>query len=426
MLFHIAFKRATLALGSAAFLLNLSGSCATEFDFSRPKGFGAATIGGMGGEVVNITDPIDGRKQLKNALCNSFNAEGVCSDATPRIIRIATTIDYTGTEKTSSERGCYPGKTKGECPTPYEPEALILVDANDRHCSGKEVTGINYDVAGKNPLSVGSNKTLIGASSSAALKGKGLRPVNSRNVEIRNLTISDINNGIVFGGDAISLEGVDRVWIDHNTFHNIGRQMIVGHFRPAINVTISWNNFDGTSAYSPECNGKHYWNILLIAKKQTITLSNNWFHDFSGRAPKVSGDEAIVHVVNNYFQNGSWHALDSSENAHLFVEANYFDNVILPILPDDGYVFGALGSLSAVAQRECKEKVGRPCLGNLAIPEPSINGFTQYSAVMEAFGALGKNISHSSKSEVSSCMITPYAASKVPAIVKAYTGTGHL
>ncbi|UIF88337.1 polysaccharide lyase family 1 protein (plasmid) [Cupriavidus necator] len=419
----MAFKRASLALGSAALLFNLSSAASpSELAFSKPKGFGAATIGGAGGEIVNIIDPIDGKQQLKNALCSSFNAEGICTDAVPRIIRIATTIDYTGTEKTSSGRGCYPGKTKAECPTPYKPEALILTDASDSHCSGKEVTSISYDLAGKNPLSVGSNKTLVGVSSSATLKGKGLRLVNSRNVQIRNLTISDINNGIVFGGDAISLEGVDQVWIDHNSFHNIGRQMIVDHFRPATNVTISWNNFDGSSIYSPGCNGRHYWNLLLIAQKQTITLSNNWFHEFSGRAPKVSGDEAIVHVVNNYFQNGSWHALDASENSHLFVEANYFDNVILPILPDDGYIFGALGSLSAVAQAQCEGKFGRHCLGNVAVPEPSTNGFTQHSAVMQAFEPVKPN----PQANVSSNMMRPYEASKVPAMVKAYAGTGHI
>jgi pectin lyase len=50
------------------------------------------------------------------------------------------------------------------------------------------------------------------------IKGKGLRIVNgAQNVILQNIQISDINPEYVWGGDAITLDGTDNVWIDHVT-----------------------------------------------------------------------------------------------------------------------------------------------------------------------------------------------------------------
>ncbi|MCK1594134.1 hypothetical protein IVA87_07300 [Bradyrhizobium sp. 147] len=97
---------------------------------------------------------------------------------------------------------------------------------------------VGFDRAGKRPLEIGSNKTVIGVGLSATIKGKGLRLNGVSNVVIRNLTISDINQGVIFAGDAIAIARADLVRIDHNRFHNIGRQMIAGGFGPTTNITI--------------------------------------------------------------------------------------------------------------------------------------------------------------------------------------------
>lgn len=397
--------QATSVLACFAFF-GLASLC---FAATAAQGFGAGTTGGADGEVVRVTT----RTQLEQALCRSHSPGGACNDNAPRIVELATTIDYTNTEGRNSGAGCYPYKA---CTAPYKPESLILLNESDTHCAGKPLTQISYDAAGKHPLDVGSNKTLIGIGAAGAIKGKGLRLHGVKNVIIRNLTLSDINEGIVFAGDAISLDDADHVWIDHNLFQRIGRQMIVDGFGPATNVTISSNDFDGNSAYSSGCNGKHYWNVLLDAAQQTVTLSNNWFHAFAGRAPKIVGDAAFLHLVNNLFQDGSWHALDADQPANVLMEGNVFENVDTPITrTTTAHVFGALGNPDAAAQTQCQASLGRNCVGNLAEPVPAFNGFRQDSAVMQAL-----------RSIVPARIVAPDPADTVAAAVKANAGPGHL
>ncbi|MDY0050574.1 MAG: polysaccharide lyase family 1 protein [Halothiobacillaceae bacterium] len=376
---------------------------------STPEGFAAGTTGGNGGEVVRVKTA----KDLAYQLCRSRGAGGYCTDDMPRIIEVEGALDFRKSEGTASGDGCYPGQM---CKSPYKTEALVSMGTGG-HCDGKDVEKISYDKAGNNPLLIGSNKTLIGVGSKATIRGKGLRLLGVSNVVIRNLTLSDINQGIVFAGDGITLDDVQNVWIDHNRFLNIGRQMIVTGWGPAKNVTISWNEFDGRNAYSPYCNGKHYWNLLFVGKEQTLTFSNNWLHDFSGRAPKLDGTSTF-HVVNNYFQNGSWHALDTASPARALVEGNYFENVQTPILKGDkaGYVFGANGALKDKASADRFRSVfNRGYRGNDVKGATATNGFTLNTQAVDAF-----------KSVPARSIVAPYAAKDVPAAIKAGVGPGRI
>lgn len=374
------------------------------------EGFGIGTTGGAGGEVVRVSTAA----QLRFELCRTVDGGGSCSDFSPRIIEVSGVIDYTGSEGTTSKPGCDYGLA---CAPPYKTESLVLLNENDHHCDGKEIKQVTFDVAGDRPLLVGSNKTVIGIGPESGIKGKGLRLRKVKNVVIRNLTISDINQGKIFAGDGVTLDEADHVWIDHNRFHNIGRQMIVSGFGPAVNVTISWNDFDGSNVYSHTCNGTHYWNLLFAGKTQSITLNDNWFHNFSGRAPKIGGDSVLVHLVNNYFQNGSWHALDAVKPAKVLVEGNYFENVKIPITvtSSPGYIFGSLRTVDSVEPNQCRALLGRDCVSNSATPTPSVNGFDTNSLVLSAFEAVSR-----------SAVISPQASSRIPEIVKDGAGPGRI
>lgn len=77
---------------------------------------------------------------------------------------------------------------------------------------------VSYDNAGILGITVNSNKSLIGKGSASVIKGKGLRIVSgAKNVIIQNIAITDINPKYVWGGDAITLNNADLVWIDHVT-----------------------------------------------------------------------------------------------------------------------------------------------------------------------------------------------------------------
>lgn len=77
---------------------------------------------------------------------------------------------------------------------------------------------VSYDNAGVLGITVTSNKSLVGKSGSAAtIKGKGIRIVEASNVIIQNVAFTDINPKYVWGGDAVTLDSTDMVWIDHVT-----------------------------------------------------------------------------------------------------------------------------------------------------------------------------------------------------------------
>ncbi|KAK7428396.1 hypothetical protein QQZ08_005015 [Neonectria magnoliae] len=203
-------------------------------------------------------------------------------------------------------------------------------------CTSGTWENCTYWNAPRAPLKVGSNKSIVGVGTKGVLRGKGLRLNGGvSNVIIQNIHITELNPQFVWGGDAITLDDCDKIWIDHNKFSLIGRQMIVSGWGAAGHVTISDNEFDGKTSWSAGCNGKHYWTMLLIGNKDWYTIANNWFHDVSGRTPHIGTDKTaskiIVHAVNNYFQNVGGHCFDVDTNTWLLIEGNYFDSVTTPV-----------------------------------------------------------------------------------------------
>ena len=377
-----------------------------------PVGAGATVTGGTGGETVRVSTP----DQLKHELCRTTSG-GVCTDSTPRIIEIATTIDLTDSEGAATAKGC---NATSVCSAPQKSETTLVLSPTVHHCDGKTLFDTRYSLAAVRGMMVGSNKTVLGIGSAAAVKGKGFQLQSGMsNIVIRNLSITDINEGLVFGGDGVTIADASRVWIDHNRFARIGRQFIVtgtgDHSGAASEVTISWNEFDGNSAWSARCDSKHYWNLLFYGKGR-LTFANNWLHDFSGRGPRVEGD-ALVHLVNNHFQDGSWHALDSAgSTTRVLVEGNYFENVSLPIMRNaDAGAVHALLSQTAASKTACSAALGRNCMPNIADPVPATNNFTEDPEVLVA-----------AKAAPQGSIALPYAGAKVPAVVSAGVGVGHV
>jgi pectate lyase len=174
---------------------------------NTPFGFATGTTGGAGGQVVTVSTP----SQLENAIRGN----------TPRIIRVNEIIDFRENRTTSA--GCT--YSENNCRYNGKQEKIL---ARLGYCDGRSTYNITYDAAGVEPMRVGSNKTIIGIGSRSGIKGKGfyLRDGVS-NIIIRNLPITDMNDGIVSGGDAVSLDNASRIWIDQNYIARIGRQMLV-------------------------------------------------------------------------------------------------------------------------------------------------------------------------------------------------------
>lgn len=134
-------------------------------------------------------------------------------DSEARVIILDGTYDFTGTEGTTTGTGCAPWGTASAC--------QVAIDQNS-WCENYEPdapsVSVSYDNAGVEGITVTSNKSLVGKSGSAAtIKGKGIRIVDASNVIVQNVAFTDINPKYVWGGDAVTLDSTDMVWIDHVT-----------------------------------------------------------------------------------------------------------------------------------------------------------------------------------------------------------------
>lgn len=128
------------------------------------------------------------------------------TDATPRVIVLDKTFDYTTSEGTVTGTACANWGTGAKC-------QRILLDKCDAGVTKETVT---YNKAAKTPIKVASNKSIIGIGSKGIIKGKGLS-FASKNVIVQNIQVSDLNHKYVWGGDALSFSGADLIWIDHVT-----------------------------------------------------------------------------------------------------------------------------------------------------------------------------------------------------------------
>ncbi|KAF9884795.1 hypothetical protein FE257_001211 [Aspergillus nanangensis] len=371
---------AVVAFASTAAAISVSGAA---------EGFAQGVTGG-GDATAVYPDTID---ELVSYL----------GDSEPRVIVLSKTFDFTGSEGTSSETGCAPWGTGSGC--------QLAINAND-WCTNYEAdapsVSVEYDNAGTLGITVASDKTLLGEGSSGAIKGKGLRIVSgASNIIIQNVAITDLNPQYVWGGDAITLNECDMVWIDHVTTARIGRQHIVLGTQADNRVTISNCYIDGESDWSATCDGYHYWGIYLDGSNDMVTMKGNYIFHTSGRSPKVQGN-TLLHAVNNYWYDNSGHAFEIGSGGYVLAEGNVFQNIAAVVeSPIDGALFTAPNDS---ANQACSSYLGRAC---------EVNGFGSSGEFNQADDSLlskfeGKNVAAAT------------AYGDVVSSVTANAGQGHL
>ncbi|KAF1926605.1 polysaccharide lyase family 1 protein, partial [Didymella exigua CBS 183.55] len=325
------------------------------------------------------------------------------SDDVARVILITKEFDFTGT--TSSGSGCNRKSCSATNGGQYYLGTLSCAATDDIVA----VSSIKYDTAGLTALKVGSNKSILGVGGKGVLNGKGLSLIkNAKNVIIQGVEFTNMNPGVVWGGDALDFQGGnDGVWVDHNKFSQVGRMFIVSHY-DASRLTISNNEFDGTTTTSASCNNDHYWTMMFYGDGDKVTLDRNYLHNVSGRAPKLGedGKTGTFHAVNNYFENMKGHAFDAYSGAQALVEGNVFSSVTTPVTAN-----GAKISTFVVnGGSACSATLGRSCLAN------SVDS------------ASGKLTGGSSSSFISAITndVSPLAVADVAAHVKANAGPAKL
>jgi pectate lyase len=334
------------------------------------------------------------------------------SDDEARTIVIDREWDFTGTTATGT--GC----DRNSCSVSNGGQFYL----GDLSCDASSsdivaVSSITYDTAGPSALAVGSNKSIVGSSNGkGVLRGKGLSFVSgASNVVVQGITITDINPGVVWGGDALDFKGSnDGVWVDHCRISRIGRQFAVSHYTGS-RITLSNNELDGVTDTSASCNGNHYWTMMFIADGDRVTLDRNWVHDVAGRAPKLGADgvSGTFQATNNYFQNMQGHAFDAYAGARALIEGNVFDAVDTP-LTSAAVAAGSLYTVGdAAAAAACEASLGRACAAN------QLSASGEWAA-LEGAGVLDAIADAAGEGYV----VTPVDAGQVAALVVANAGPG--
>jgi pectin lyase len=310
------------------------------------------------------------------------------SDSVPRVIILNKAFDFRGSEGTKTESGCRPDYTRA-CiakKNGFQSQDVILQSggmANTGGCSNGSPTPVTYDIAGtKNPLKVLANKTLKGQGTKGVIIGKGLH-IAGNNVIIQNIHITNLNPHLVWGGDAIYIQGTDtgvtmeKVWLDHVKISLVGRQMITTNAASVKSLTISNSEFDGQTTWSATCDGRHYWGFIFYGNTK-VSLINNYVHHTSGRSPKFSGTSGkynvYAHIANNYWYDNSGHSFEVADTAYVLSEGNYFEKTVLPnLVQDSGYVM----STTAANKATCSASMKRECVADTFV---SSGAFTSRGA----------------------------------------------
>ncbi|KAF2450306.1 polysaccharide lyase family 1 protein [Karstenula rhodostoma CBS 690.94] len=342
------FSAAAFALASAISVEGAAlGERGTYSVKGAAEGFAKGVTGGGSAPCAVPSSP----SQLKSWL----------GDNVARCIVLDKEYNFKGSEGSVTENGCRPASNK--CPGNGGQDAINLASwcTNGNAGVGSKTIKVTYDKAGISGLLVGSNKSIIGAGNKGVLRGKGLRIANgAKNVIVQNIHITELNPQFIWGGDALAIDGSDQVWVDHNKFSLIGRQMLVLGNGASNRVTVSNNEFDGVTSWSATCDGHHYWAIYLTGSNDMVTLKGNYIHHTSGRSPKTGGN-SLIHAVNNYWYANTGHAFDNGAGSQIVAEGNVFQNVNTPLLEKKGSFFA---SPSTGANAVCSASLKHTCQMN--------------------------------------------------------------
>ncbi|KAF7887520.1 hypothetical protein EAF00_009814 [Botryotinia globosa] len=348
----------------------------------KAEGFAASATGGGSAAAATPSDI----KELVTWL----------TDNVARTIVLDKTWDFTTTMGTTTEKGCTPRSntcTNGAGQDSIDINGWCEVSANADPSLPKPT--VTYDTAGipPNAIKLGSNKSIVGVGAAGKIKGRGFYISGAKNIIIQNVEFVEMNPKYIWGGDAISVDGTDLLWIDHVKISRIGRQFITMGPGASNRVSVTNSEFDGTTLWSAKCNNHHYWTLYFTGSQDTVTFKGNYIHNTSGRGPKVGGLSSSVEpnvffqAANNYWsdiQGAGGSAFQIGKGAKVLAEGNIFENALTPVQFD--ITSNPLwSSTSGVAG--CASDLGRNCQANSLTSSGSFDG-TNTDVLTAAKGVL--------------------------------------
>lgn len=264
----------------------------------RPVGFGAATTGGEGATPTIVS---------------SFDElERLASGDEPALLLLPEGVhDFRDAPRDQEV-----------CPAvcsqkPDKPFYTVLV--GDQTCASDLETRTRTE----RRLTFGSNKTVVGLGRGAQVRGVTFE-FRASNVIVRNLALYDVNSTLFEAGDAFTVSGAERVWLDHCTTKWISDGFIDAS--SGTEITLSWLHFDGIS--NNACDGQHIRTSQLSGV--TATIHHCFFDHVTSLSPRIDASGAQVHFFDNLLADNPGYGVASTCGAEVLVEANTFQRVATP------------------------------------------------------------------------------------------------
>lgn len=215
---------------------------------------------------------------------NDLGLSGITGGGAGTIVHVSTRTDF---EKYISGT------------TPY----VIILDA--------DITGGGMQDL-QDEISLGSNKTLIGAGSGKALNGICLNASGKSNIIIRNIKLTKGRT------DGISMRNCHHVWIDHCDLSN-SYDGLLDFTLGSSYMTVSWTKLHDHNKVSIMNSGTcHYEDY----GKERITFAHCWFANNTQRNPRIG--YGLMHIYNCYWTDISSYCIGFHSQAQVLSEYNYF------------------------------------------------------------------------------------------------------
>lgn len=195
--------------------------------------------------------------------------------------------------------------------TPY-----VIIIENDITGKGN----IGEGSAGvKDYISLGSNKTIIGAGSGITLNKLGFDANGQKNIILRNMKITNCNP------DALAFRNTHHVWVDHCDLSSSADGQLdftVG----SSYLSVSWTKFSNHDKVSICNSGTNHFEDN---GRERATYHHCWFDNTTQRNPRFG--YGLGHVFNNYYTKNSSYCVGYHTQAKVVVENSLFSDTKTPL-----------------------------------------------------------------------------------------------
>ena len=184
-------------------------------------------------------------------------------------------------------------------------------------------------------ISVGSNKTIIGAGAGKTLNGICIDLKNQQNVIFRNITLTKGRE------DGMSFRTCHHIWIDHcdlsDSYDGLLDFTIASDY-----MTCSWTKLSNHNKVSITNSGTcHYEDY----GKEHVTFAHDWFASNTQRNPRIGYGR--MHIYNCYWTDISSYCIGYHSQAQVLSEYNYFtSSANKPFMAQYTHALPYAGSLS--------------------------------------------------------------------------------